>query len=88
MDEPANASIIHRLLQQEERDKEVIISKMAFTPTNSMAFAADKRKTYFKSSYYTSHSHDRSSTVSSTKRKARYFCDNYKIPGHFINRCF
>ncbi|CAO2832540.1 unnamed protein product [Amaranthus hypochondriacus] len=81
MNELPSASLIYRLLQQEERHKEV--SKLAVTPTDSMAFAVDRKKYYSRSS--DSH-HDRS--MSGTKRTAPYFCDHCKIPGHSIERCF
>ncbi|XP_057525820.1 uncharacterized protein LOC130805167 isoform X2 [Amaranthus tricolor] len=82
MNELPNASIIYRLLQQEERHKEV--SKLATTSTDSMVFAVDRRK-----HYHNSHEHStQERLMSGTKRNAHYFCDHCKIPGHSIERCF
>ena len=64
MNELPNASIIYRLLQQEERYKEV--SKLTITPTDSMAFAVDRKKYYHKTQEY----HNQDISISGTKRTA------------------
>lgn len=82
MDDLPTSSVIYRLLQQEERHKEV--SKLTTPPTESMIFAVDRKKYYPK--YTDPHTQERS--ISGTKRHASYFCDHCKIPGHSIERCF
>ncbi|CAO2815585.1 unnamed protein product [Amaranthus hypochondriacus] len=82
MNDLSSASIIYRLLQQEERHKEV--SKLTPISTESMVFAVDRKKPYHKT-----HDHSpQERSMSGTKRNTHYFCDHCKIPGHSIERCF
>lgn len=82
MDDLPNASIVYRLLQQEERHKE--FNKLAVTSTESMAFAVDRRKYYQRSQDHNSHE----KSLTGTKRNSQYLCDHCKISGHSIDHCF
>ena len=74
--ELSSISEFYRMLLQEACHKEFPKQK---TASNTMAFVVDKRHHNDKSSYMPS---------STGTKKPSYFCDNCKIPGHSIDRCF
>lgn len=88
-----NVSTAYRMLQQEQRHKE--ISKMSVVHNESMAFAVNKRTYYDKHSTHNKHhktasagSYAKPSYGSEFKRSSPFFCDHCKLTGHSIDRCF
>lgn len=87
-----HVSMAYRMLYQEQKHKEMTRLNTA-PPSESLAFAANKRQFYDYSSttnhFYKPPVQDsRNRTYVGLKRHSLFFCDHCKIFGHSTKRCF